>query len=231
MAPCSSGCSHAHVPAQAPRAYLWLVLALVAGFSVVELVGGWWAHSLSLMADSGHLATDALSVGTMLFVLWLSRGRAEQAAQASQLEAQVALANGVVLLGLALWVGLSGLGRLVGYLPAQPVEGLPMLALAAMGLAVCLLNLALLHRDSHTSLGVRSVFAHILMDALSSLGVLVAALLVWRLGWQWADAGVGLVTATLMLPTALSLVRESQRALRLDSVQATASGSLSLPHD
>ncbi|MBD2100202.1 cation diffusion facilitator family transporter [Leptolyngbya sp. FACHB-261] len=214
MTSCSSGCHHDHASLSKPRPQLWLTLLLVAGFSLTELVGGWFAHSLSLMADAGHLATDALSVGTVMLVLWLHRSSQHHSSGSLLLENRIALLSGVVLLGLSLAIGLGALAKLTGYLPAEPIASLPTLVLAGLGLLVCLLNLVLLHPHSHDSLGLRSVFLHILMDALTSLGVLVAAVLVWTLDWQWADSVMGLMIGALMLPTACSLVWQSWRTLK-----------------
>lgn len=137
----------AHAPGAsraAQRRRLALTLGLAASYLVAEVVGGLWTGSLALLADAGHMLSDVAALGLSLGALWL----ADRSAPPSRtfgyqrLEILAALANGVALVVIALFVGLEALERVQA---PRPVLGGPMLAIAAGGLLVNLAGLAVLH--------------------------------------------------------------------------------------
>lgn len=187
---------------------LSIALALLAFFLVAEFGAAVWSHSLSLLADSGHMLSDVAALGLALLAAWLARQPA--GAQATfghrRVEILAALVNGVSLLVIAVWIAWQAVGR---FAAPEPVLGLPMLIAAAVGLVVNGLSIQLLHPESHHDLNLRGAFLHMAADAASSVGVLLAALAVDCLNWQWADAAVSLLIACLTGLSAGPLVRES----------------------
>ncbi len=190
------------------RRSLRISLAIVAGFLVVEVVGGLLAGSLALLADAGHMATDLAALALALFALHVAERppTPEKTFGYQRTEILAALANGVVLVLIAIVVAREALERL-GEPPE--VRGGLMLAVALAGLAANLVCAAVLYRGRARSLNVRGAFLHVIGDALGSVGAVVAALAIRWKDWTWADPVVALAIAALILVSAWSLVRES----------------------
>ena len=189
------------------RRLAW-TLALAASNMVAEVVGGLWTGSLALLADAGHMLSDVAALLLSLGALWL----AERPAPPSRtfgyrrLEILAALANGVTLVVIALFVLLEAWERLGA---PSSVRGGPMLAIATGGLLVNLAGLAILHEGRKESLNVRGAFLHVLSDAFGSAGAMVAGFLVWWRGWIWADPAASAVIALLILRSSWALLRET----------------------
>lgn len=216
-----------HHPAQVTRR-LTAVLALTAGFTVVEAVGGWLSGSLALLADAGHMFTD---VGAITLALAGAR-IAARPADASKTygylrwEILAALLNGTLLLALAGWIVLEAIGRLG---QTRELDLTIFGAVAVAGLLVNLVSLRLLHAphqpSSHPaarpssdpapqpSLNTRAAYLHVLSDLLGSAGAIAAAAVVWLTGWTLADPLVSLGIAVLIVIGALRLLRESVNIL------------------
>jgi cobalt-zinc-cadmium efflux system protein len=191
---------------------LGLVLALTAGFAVAELVGGLLSGSVALLADAAHMASDSASLALALGAVWLAR-RAPTARMSfgwRRAEILAALANGVALVALGIWVIVEAAGRL----PDPPdIDAPTVLAIGLAGLAVNVAGAAVLWRSGGTSLNVRAALAHVLADLLGSLGVVVAAALVLAAGWLAADPVAGLVIGALVLLGSWRVLRESVAVL------------------
>lgn len=195
-------------PGTQKKRLLWIVFGLRSGLFLAELVTGLWTHSLSLIAVSGHMLVDVLTIGVALIATWLAERsfKDEIPFDQEQVEAWAALINGLFLMGIAVVVAWKVIERF--YLP-QPVLGLPMLIMAALGFVVKGVNASLLYSDSHHDLNLRGVFLHAIADAASSVSLILAALAVFYLGWLWADAAGSLLVACLMTLSALLLIRDS----------------------
>jgi cobalt-zinc-cadmium efflux system protein len=126
-------------------------------------------------------------------------------------EVLAALVNGVGLVAIALWIGWEAVERLQS--PPVEILSLPMLATASVGLGVNSVNIFLLHKDSHDDLNLKGAFLHILADAASSVGVIVAAIAVWALNWMWADGVISLLVSGLIIISATPLIIQSLNAL------------------
>ncbi len=191
---------------------LWMTLGLLVCFFVAELGTGLWSHSLSLLADAGHLLSDVASLGLTLLATWLAQRPA--AGQATfgyrRVEILAALVNGLSLLAIALLITWESIAR---FQAPEPVLGLPMLITAAIGLLVNSLNITLLHQHSHDDLNLRGAFLHVVADAVSSVGVIIAALAVYFLNWLWIDPAASLLVAGLTGLSAIPLVQESLEIL------------------
>jgi cobalt-zinc-cadmium efflux system protein len=187
---------------------LAVALALVLGFAVVEVVGGVVAGSLALLADATHMVSDAGALGLALFAAWLA-GRPATVARSfgwRRAEILAALANGVALVVLAVWIAWEAVGRLDD---PPSVDGWWIVGVGAAGLVVNAVAARVLHAAAESSLNVRAALRHVLADLLSSVGVVVAGLLVVGPGWEAADAVVSLFIALLVLLSAWDVLRES----------------------
>lgn len=206
---------HAHdrrAAAADSRRRLLLALGLAAVTMLAEAAGGLWTGSLALLADAGHMLSDvsALSLSALALTLAQRPKGPQQTYGHHRTEILAALANGLLLVGVASSIGFEAVGRL-----GQPREVLagPMLAIAALGLAVNLATLALLWRSRDRDLGVRGAWLHVVGDALGSLGAIAAAVLLLAFGWRWADPLASLLISALVLWSAWTLLREAVAVL------------------
>jgi cation diffusion facilitator family transporter len=209
------------------RRRLAVVLGLTVAVMAAEVVGAVVSGSLALLADAGHMATDALGVALALGAVTLAqrpaRGRRTFGWQRAEILA--AVANGLLLLGVAGYVLVEAVRRFGD--PPEIDSGV-MLAVAAAGLAVNLIGLWLLHRGRRESLNVRGAYLEVLGDALGSAAVIVAAVVVVTTGWTPADTVASVAIGALVLPRAWSLLREAvdvlleaaPRGVDLDEVRA-----------
>jgi cobalt-zinc-cadmium efflux system protein len=185
-----------------------VAFVLTAGFMVAELVGGILANSLALVADAGHMMTDAAALGLGLAAMWVAShphtGRRTFGLHRAEILA--ALANGSLLVTIAAFVAWRAFERL-GTSP--DVESGPMLVIAVLGLVVNLVSMQVLGGHRHDNLNVKGAFLHVLGDALGSLGVIVAALVIRFSGWTPIDAIMSLLISALILVSGWRLVRET----------------------
>src|SRR5215203_2065781 len=180
------------------RRALAITLALTASFTVVEVVGGLLTGSLALLADAGHLLSDNFSLGIALFAAWLA-GRPETPEKSfgyKRAEILAALANGVTLVVISIWIFVEAYARL-----REPAEvlGTPMLAVATLGLLVNAAGAIILYRTRGESLNVEGALRHVLADALGSVGAMVAAATIILTGWRYADPLVSVAIGLLIL--------------------------------
>ena len=201
------GHAHGHGERAQGQRGLTIALGLTVAIFAAELVGGIVGGSLALLADAGHLLADAGALGLALAAGWMasrpSKGRRTFGWQRAEILA--ALANGLVLVLIALATIIEAVRRLQD---PSTVEGGVTLVVATVGLAFNLASGAVLAR-SGSGLNVRAALRHVLADALSSLGVVFAAIAILVAGWQWADPVASIAIAILILLSALSIVRES----------------------
>jgi cobalt-zinc-cadmium efflux system protein len=204
---------HQHETARGEsRRALAITLALTASFTVVEVVGGLLTGSLALLADAGHMLSDNLSLGVALFAAWLA-GRPETPEKSfgyKRAEILAALANGVTLVAISIWIFAEAFSRL-----REPPEilGGPMLAIAALGLIVNVVGAVVLSRSGGESLNVQGALRHVIADALGSLGTIAAALVIVLTGWRYADPIASAAIAALILASSWSLLRDSTNVL------------------
>ena len=209
-------CAHLTQGATTPVPRLWAVLGLTGTFMVLEVVGGWLSGSLALLADAGHMLTDVGALGLSLVTAWIAQRPADANKTYGYLRWEIlaALVNGAALFGIAGWVVVEAVQRLQH--PAPIRSGL-FLAIAAAGLVVNLISLAMLHGSREGSLNARGAYLHVLGDALGSIGALTAAAVIWLTGWTPADPIASIVLSLLILAGAWRLLRESTDIL-LDAV-------------
>jgi len=205
------GHGHSHAPVTAAggqRRRLAIVLALTVGVLVAEVVGAAVSGSLALLADAGHMTTDAVGIALALGAVTLAQrpARGRRTFGWQRVEILAAVANGLLLVAVAVFVLVEALRR-IGDPPE--VESGPMLVIAGVGLVVNLVSLAVLHRGRAQSLNVRGAYLEVLADALGSVAVIVAALVILGTGWTPADTVASIVIGCLVLPRALHLLRDA----------------------
>ena len=195
------------------RRSMVLAFLLTSSFMLAELVGGILANSLALMADAGHMVSDAAALGLGLFAMWIaSHPHTERRTFGfHRAEILAALANGSLLVVIAFVVGWHAFGRLTE--DAGEVASGPMLVIACIGLVVNLVSLQILGGHSHGNLNVRAAFLHVVGDALGSAGVILAAIVIRFTGWTPIDALVSIFIAGLILLSGWRLVRETVSVL------------------
>jgi cobalt-zinc-cadmium efflux system protein len=183
-------------------------LALIAAFTVVEVVVGYLADSLALLADAGHMLGDVGSLALALFAAWLGARPAtpERTFGYRRAEILAALANGVALVLISIWIVVEAVGRLRN--PVEPLGGW-VLAVGVVGLALNLGAASVLRRRGSESLNVQGALRHVLADALGSVGVIVSGAIVLLTGWSYADPLVALGIAGLVLASSWTILRDS----------------------
>ncbi len=186
---------------------------LILCFLVVQVITGLITGSLALLSDSGHMATDALGLGMALAAIHAA-SRARTDGQRTfglyRLEILAALANAVLLFGVAAWVLYEAVVRLG---EDREIASVPVLVVGVIGLIVNIVALLLLRPGAEESLNVRGASLEVLSDALGSIGVIVAAI-VWGItDWTWVDPIIGAVIGVFILPRAWQLGREAVRIL------------------
>ncbi|MFI8167407.1 cation diffusion facilitator family transporter [Streptomyces sp. NPDC085931] len=190
------------------RGRLRVALAITLGVVAVQIVGGVLADSLALVADSAHMATDALGLAMALLAIHFANRPPSDRATFGYARAEIlaALANCLLLLGAGGYVVYESVQRFLT--PAQ-TEGRLALLFGAIGLVANLVSLALLMRGQKESLNVRGAFLEVAADALGSLTVIVSAVVIMLTGWQAADPVASLVIALMIVPRTLKLLRET----------------------
>jgi len=205
------GHGHTHAPVTAAggqRRRLIVVLVLTLAVLAAEVVGAIVSGSLALLADAGHMATDAAGIALALGAVQLAQrpARGRRTFGWQRIEILAAVANGLLLLVVAGYVLVEAVRRIGD--PPEIASGL-MLVVAGVGLVVNLVSLAVLHQGRRESLNVRGAYLEVLADALGSVAVIVAALVILLTGWTLADVLASVVIGFLVLPRAWHLLREA----------------------
>ena len=211
----------------ADRSRLRLVLLVTATVLVVELIGAWVTGSLALLADAGHMATDAAAVVLALgasYVAGMAPGPRSTFGY-HRAEILAALINALVLLGVCGYLAFAGVARLRD---PQPVDALPMIGFATIGLLANAASLAILSRSDTGSLNLRGASMEVFADLLGSLLAITAGVVIWLTGFERADPIASLVIAVLILPRSVMLAKDAvvvlleiaPAGLDLDAVRA-----------
>jgi cobalt-zinc-cadmium efflux system protein len=204
--------THDHDHRDTDRRALTIALVLVLATMGAELAGGIVAGSLALLADVGHMLTDAAALALAVFAAAMAArpARGFWTFGFRRLEIMAALANGVLLAAVAIWIVIEAVRRLIS---PQEVRGGLVLAVALGGVAANLAATAVLARANRENLNVRGAFLHIASDVAAFAGTALAGGLVLATGWDRFDPIASLCVAALMLWAAVSLARDSGRIL------------------
>jgi cobalt-zinc-cadmium efflux system protein len=197
---------------------LKITLGLVLVIMVAEVIGGILSNSLALLSDAGHMLTDALALGLSLFAMNLARRPATSTRTYGYHRAEImaALANGTVLILVSVYIFYEAYQRFFA-LPA--VKSPLMLIVAVIGLVANLIGMFLLRRSSRKSINIKAAFWHIIGDTMSSVGVIIAGVIIFFTGWNIADPILAVLIGVVILWGAVRIVKESVDIL-LESVPA-----------
>lgn len=204
------GAGHSHAPSvsAANERVVLTGFALTASFMLVEVVGGVLSNSLALIADAGHMLTDAAA----LLLAWVGFRIGRRASDARRtfgymrFEVLAGLINAVTLFGLVLWIVWEAIQRLRA--PGEVLAG-PMLAVAIVGLLVNCLVFWILHRGDQSHVNIKGATLHVLGDLLGSVAAIVAALVIHFTGWMPIDPILSVLVCLLILRSAWSLLRNA----------------------
>lgn len=183
-----------------------LGLLLTGGFMVVEVVGGLLSGSLALIADAGHMLTDAVALGLAWAAFVLGRRASDARRTFGYMRAEVlaGLFNAATLFILVGWIAYEAARRLMT--PVEVLAG-PMLAVAVVGLAVNLLVFWILSRADREHVNIRGAMVHVLGDLLGSAAAIVAAGVIFLTGWSPIDPILSVLVCLLLLRSAWALAR------------------------
>ena len=215
-----SGTSHGHNHGtSAPRAGarhvrpLLISLGLTFAFLIVQVVTGFITGSLALLSDAGHMATDVLGLGMALAAIQAAshaQNHPQRTFGLYRLEILAALANAVLLFGVAGYIGFEAINRLSN---ARDVASTPVLVVCVIGLVINVIAFKLLRAGSKESLNVRGAYLEVMSDMLGSIGVIAAAIIWGITGWKWVDPVIGAAIGLFILPRAYKLGRTAIRVL------------------
>jgi cobalt-zinc-cadmium efflux system protein len=197
---------------QGDRRTLSLVLILTAIYLSIEVIGGFLTNSLALLSDAGHMVSDVGGLAISLIAVTLACWPAtpERSFGLRRIEILAALVNGVILIGIDVFIMYEAYQR---FLSPQPVQSLGMLSVAVGGLVINAVSAKILSRASKRSLNIRSAFLHVLSDALGSMGAIVAGILMFFTDIYVLDALAGLIIGIIMIPSIWQVLKESSNIL------------------
>lgn len=207
------GPGHSHIHTNNKKVLL-ISFLLITVFMLVEFVGGLLTQSLALLADAGHMLSDAIALGLALFAFKFG----ERAASSSKtfgykrFEILAAFLNGLTLIGISLFIIWEAINRLAN--PPE-VASIGMLTIATVGLLVNMFVAWILMRGSDVkgNLNMRGAFLHVLGDLLGSVGAIVAGLLIFFFGWAIADPIASMLVAILILVSGYRVTKDSVHVL------------------
>jgi cobalt-zinc-cadmium efflux system protein len=199
---------HSHGGGSQNRRALTIALAITATYTVAEVIGGLVTGSLALLADAAHMLSDNFSLGLALFAFWLSAKppTPEKSFGYKRAEILAALANGVTLVAISIWIFYEAYRR---FQHPPEILGGWMMAVAVMGLFVNVAAALVLSRSEGESLNLQGALRHILADLAGSVGVIAAALIILLTGWLYADPIISVLIGILVLGSSWTLLRDS----------------------
>lgn len=191
---------------------LALTLGLVLVYMVAEVIGGLLSNSLALLADAGHMLSDAGALGLALFASWFSRRPATSRHTFGYYRAEIlaAVVNAASLIAIAIFIFVEAYSR---FQTPHEVQGGIMVGVATGGLAVNLAGLWLLHGGRDESLNAKGAWLHVLSDTLGSVQAIVAGGLILAFGWNWLDPLASVLIGILVIFSSWALMRESVAVL------------------
>jgi len=179
---------------------------------IAEFIGGWFANSLALVADAGHMFTDVAALCLTLFAFWFAARPATSKKTYGyyRLEILAAFINGMVLVLLSVWIVYEAYERWFSH---QNIKGFEMLLIATGGLVVNIIAAWLLHSDSEHDLNLRGAWLHVMGDLLGSVAAIVAGLAIIFFGFSWADAACSILISVIIIISSWRLILNSVNIL------------------
>jgi len=210
---------HHHVsPGQVPTAAFVAGIALNGAYVVAQVIAGFATHSVALLSDAGHNLSDVAGLALSLVAFRLAKVKPTQSFTYGYQKSTIlaALANAVVLL---ITIGMLGYASVMRLLHPQPVEGGMLAIVAGIGIVINLGSAMLFFRSKDHDLNTRGAFLHLLTDALVSLGVVVAGVIIKFTDWYWLDGAVSIAVLAVIVGGTWSLLTDSL-LMSLDAVPA-----------
>jgi len=208
---------HAHAHGATNRTRLWAAIAIIGAFLVVQVVGGILSGSLALLADAGHMASDLIGLVVALVAAVVAARPATDRQTYGYRRAEVlgALVNGVILIVVAVSVAAAAVGRLVtgSEGEAHEVQGVPMLVVAVLGLLANVAAALVLRGGAKDSINLRGAYLEVLGDLIGSALVIIAAVVIVTTGFDAADPIASIAIAVLIVPRAVTLLRDVMHVL------------------
>ena len=200
------GHDHAHDLRGASRRSLIVSLVLISTYMIAEVVGGVLSGSLALIADAGHMLTDAAAIAMALFAMWIAERTAsvERTYGYYRTEIIAALLNALALWLIVGWILFEAIERFRHH--ELHVDGWPVLFVGLGGLVVNLVTAWILHRQSEHSLNVEGAFQHVVADLMGSVAVVVSAIIIITLGWTFVDPILSVAIGLLIMLSSWRLV-------------------------
>jgi cobalt-zinc-cadmium efflux system protein len=197
--------------AQNGRALL-ITFALTFGYFIVEVIGGILTNSLALLADAAHMLTDVGGLALALFAIWIAQKPAtpEKTYGYYRVEILAALVNAVVLFLISFYILYEAYQR---FKEPPEVASAPMIFIAVAGLGVNLAGMWILREGASESLNVQGAFLEVVSDALGSVGVIIAGLIMLATGWYFADPIFSLLIGVFILPRTWRLLKKAVNVL------------------
>jgi cobalt-zinc-cadmium efflux system protein len=191
---------------------LGIVLALTLVYMIIEIIGSLLANSLALLADAGHMLSDAGALGLSLLALWIAQIPATSSHTYGYYRTEIlaALVNGAALIAVTIFIFMEAYQR-IGKPPE--IEGALMSGIAIGGLLINTLGLWILNPGKSQNLNVRGARLHLAADALGSLGAIFAGVLIWVFGWNWADPIASVLISVLVVYSSWVLLKETVAVL------------------
>ena len=201
---------HVHGPTSGRKLWLSLVVTLI--FCAGEALAGYTSHSLALLSDAGHNLSDALALGLAAYAVYAMRKPASGSHTYGyyRISTLTALFNASTLVVIALWIAIEAISRIKH---PEPVVGTLMIWVATVSVLMNTVIALALSGDAKKSLNSRAAFVHMAGDALSSLAVVIAGIVVHYTSWPYADPLVSILIAAFILWSAVGIVRETGEIL------------------
>ncbi len=196
---------HSHDQRNASRKSLWLVLVLIVSFIAAEAIGGIFANSLALLADAGHMVTDAFAIALALAAIWLASRPASAPRTFGFRRAEVlaAFLNGLSLWLITAWIFIEAFRR---FQNPPEVQAPLMLGIGFGGLVINSVAVLILMRSSRENVNTEGAFLHVLSDLLGSIVVVAGGIVIIALGWQIVDPILSVIIGILILASSTRLL-------------------------
>ena len=202
---------HTHSKQVSNQNLLLIALVLTLGFSGIEGAAAYFANSLALISDAGHMVTDAAALGLALLAQIISRRppSPKHSFGFGRAEALAAFVNSIVMLALVVWIMVEAISR---FYEPHKVDGLTVTVVAAVGLLMNILVAWVLSRDKK-SVNTRAALVHVMGDLLGSIAALIAGVVIQLTGWMPIDAILSILVSLLILKSTISILHESYHFL------------------
>lgn len=194
------------------RRALQITFALTFSYFIVEVVGGIFTNSLALLADAAHMLTDVGGLALALFATWIGQKPAtpQKTYGYYRVEILAALTNAVVLFFISFYILYEAYYR---FKSPPEVASLPMMIIAVVGLSINLFGIWILRSGAKASLNVQGAFLEVVSDALGSVGVIIAGLIMFFTGWYYADPIFSVLIGLFILPRTWKLLTQAVNVL------------------